>query len=348
MGSIPYSIPQNPTEEDKLMAVLTATEGGRFDMINMYDRCVMTAGLIQWCDAGQYSVCDLLGQVFESSQQAFSPIQALIDSRGIEFKKNARGRYRFFFDDWRGEVDRTEEQRQLWLLDSTGQSGSWSDEAKEWAKEWVMAVATSLSHELAVAAQVRYTVPRLHGFVMKDALPIVFGAWPIGSEKWAKATQAAFISFAGNLPAVAGKMAVQFAQSTKETKGTPGWTYGLLRELTFGPNIVIYPGRYDRIRPVVERLYGVDLPDFAEELKGMNARNVSLVSDYPESEMDTLEEIQDALINLGYDLGPKGADGRTGPKTQQAIISFQQSAKLKPDGVIGPKTKSALYFLSKA
>jgi len=348
MGSVPYSVPQNPTEEDRLMAVLTATEGGRFDMINMYDRCVMTAGLIQWCDAGQYSVCDMLGQVLEASQQAFSPIQSLIDSRGIQFKKNARGRYRFFFDDWRGEVDRLEEQTQLWLHDSTGKEGSWSEEAKEWAKEWVVAVATTLSHADAIQAQIRYTVPRLHGFVMKDAIPIVYGPWPTGSGKWAKATQAAFISFAGNLPAVAGKMAVRFAQSTKESKGTPAWTYGLLRELTFGPNITIYPGRYERIRPVIERLFDVDLPDFADDLKEAAARNVALVSDYPESEMDTVEEIQEALIKLGYDLGPKGADGRMGPKTQQAIISFQQAAKLKVDGLVGPKTKSALYFLSKS
>lgn len=345
-GTTKYVVPENPTEEEKIMAVLTATEGGSFDAINMYDKCIATAGLIQWCDAGQFSVADLLGKVLERAPEAFEPISTLMDERGLSFKKNARNRSRFFFSDWRGEVDRLEEQRQLWLLDSSGKIGSWDEASKAWAIGWASALSKVLSHPKAVSAQVEYTVPRLYGFVMKEALPVVFGEWPKGTEALAKATQAAYLSFAGNLPATASKMALAFASKTTETKGTMDWTVGLLRELTFGPNITIYPGRYERIRPVVERLYGIDLPNFAADLRRMDIHNSSSISDYPEAALDTVEEIQEALIQLGYDLGPRGADGRMGEKTTQAVISFQQIAKLKADGVVGPKTKTALYALT--
>jgi hypothetical protein len=329
-----------------MMAVLTATEGGHFDAVNMYDRCVMTAGLIQWCDGGQFSVCDLLGQILEASSEAMIPMFAHIHSIGVEFKKNSRDRYRFFFSDERGEVDRIQEQKQLYLLKSSGEIGTWDDASKSRALDWACAMANTLQHPVAIAAQVQYTVPRLKWFVTPDAMPHIYGEWPAGCEQIMHMTQAAYSSFAGNLPATAAKMLLQHVATTTTKKGTLEWTLGLFQKLTFGPNITIYPGRYNRIRPVLEKLYGINLPDMADDLKTQTAGNVSNVPNYPESAFDTVQEIQAALIKLKYDLGPSGADGKFGNKTKAAVMAFQRSVGLDPTGIVDPMTKTALYSVS--
>src|SRR5512138_1105983 len=61
IGTQGFKLPEQPTFNDRILAVITATEGGHWNAINMYDRCIMTVGLIQWCEAGQYSVSDMLG-----------------------------------------------------------------------------------------------------------------------------------------------------------------------------------------------------------------------------------------------------------------------------------------------
>lgn len=55
-----------------------------------------------------------------------------------------------------------------------------------------------------------------------------------------------------------------------------------------------------------------------------------------------VKELQNDLLQLHYDLGPSGADGIFGAKTEQAVKSFQGSVGLKQDGVCGPKTWSAI------
>ena len=51
---------------------------------------------------------------------------------------------------------------------------------------------------------------------------------------------------------------------------------------------------------------------------------------------------QQDLIFLGYDLGPKGADGIFGTKTDAAVRAFQGSKGLKQDGIVGKDTWAAL------
>lgn len=53
-------------------------------------------------------------------------------------------------------------------------------------------------------------------------------------------------------------------------------------------------------------------------------------------------ECQTDLILLGYDLGPKGADGIFGSKTDAAVRAFQGSVGLKQDGIVGRDTWAAL------
>lgn len=52
-----------------------------------------------------------------------------------------------------------------------------------------------------------------------------------------------------------------------------------------------------------------------------------------------VRRLQEALIARGFDLLP---DGDFGPITQAMVIEFQADNGLKPDGIVGPKTKAAL------
>lgn len=55
---------------------------------------------------------------------------------------------------------------------------------------------------------------------------------------------------------------------------------------------------------------------------------------------EVITELQQALSSAGYDPGP--ADGEFGPRTEAAVIAFQQANGLSVDGVVGPETASAL------
>jgi hypothetical protein len=53
-----------------------------------------------------------------------------------------------------------------------------------------------------------------------------------------------------------------------------------------------------------------------------------------------IEELQQALSTAGYDPGP--ADGIFGPRTEAAVVAFQEANGLSVDGRVGPETASAL------
>lgn len=314
------SLGDEPDRNDKIMAVITATEGGRYDAYNGYDTCICTSGVIQWCERGQYSVSDMLGRVVEHDRQLISPVDEVADEGGLTFKRNRRGRWRFFFLDARGEVDRTDEQRQMFLLSSTGKRGTWDDESRAYAKRWAAAISTVWEDEIAQQIQKEYTARRLFGFALPAARQVLDQApeTPVG-----KAFVATYLSFAANNPTWANR----HLQKALDENGSPwniNWLTGVLKELTFGPRVTIYPHRYKAIRPVLERLYGVDLPDMVDELKQWE-------NDQPHRFFYDTKEIQEALLTLGYDLGPWGADGVYGNKTIEAVLSFEQMSYDEPE-----------------
>jgi hypothetical protein len=348
-GTIRFSLGRTYSDSERTMAVVTAAEGGCYDAVNMYDRCILSSGLCQACEAGNYFTSDLLGAVYRAAPAALDPVMEAAAGMGASFRLNGKGRYRFFFEDPRGEIDRTEEQRQLFLGESSGEIGSWDDGSKALAKSWAAAVATTLSHPDSRFPQVEFWAPRLRSFLTKPAQEYMFGEYPIqaGGGDWSGAAKAAMVSYAINLPSVASDHVMRFARATRLKKGSPDWVRDLLRKVTFDPGVTIWPDRYAAIRPVLEKLYGVDLPDMSQDLEDFVARSEEDGrSSGILAELDTTVKVQGALVKAGYDIGPSGADGRMGPKTRGAVMEFQRSVGLPDTGVMDMATATALFHVA--
>jgi len=312
-GRMKYRLPEQSTEEDRILAVITATEGGHLDAYNGYDRCIRTSGLVQWCDrAPQHSVDDMLGKVAEKKRSLLEPVDRMLKLTGYEFRKTSRGKWRAHKGDQ--VVDSAGRQCALFFLHSDGKKGSWDAASKLHAREWAAATSTVWESVEAQKVQRAYTGRRLLGFALPKARQLINQAPDDGVGR---AFTAAYLSFAANNPTWAWR-ALEAALS--EWNGRPLWSeqwlIHVLKSLTFHPSVAIYPHRYKAIRPVLERLYGVDLPDFPNELKAWSDK-------YGYKGYITTMALQRALITLGYDLGPAGADDSFGKMTRAALQEFE-------------------------
>ena len=58
-----------------------------------------------------------------------------------------------------------------------------------------------------------------------------------------------------------------------------------------------------------------------------------------------VKALQEALISLSYSCGKWGADGEFGKATKSAVVAFQTANNLAEDGIVGPKTVTAINDL---
>jgi hypothetical protein len=264
-GVVGFNLPDVPNDADRYIAVITAAEGGHYDAINMYDRGIISVGVIQWIEAGQFSVSSMLGEVCDKvgPDAVLVPLKPALDSCNATFKKNAIGQWRFHFLDAKGEVNDQEKTRIL-FLGCTGLKGTWTPGAKARAKLWAACIANVWSSPEACKVQNTFTSDRLKLFIGVDAKKELFGPEP--SEGWVGTVRAAYMTFAINAPAIANAQLKVAIAKLKSPKWSPDWCIGVLKQMTFGPNITIYPVRYNGIRPVLEQLWGVTLPKTARDL----------------------------------------------------------------------------------
>lgn len=274
-----FHLPGEPDEADKYLAVITAAEGGHYDAINMYDPGIVSVGIIQWIEAGQFSVSGMLGQVISDcgSDAVMVPLKPALDLCNATFKKNASGHWRFFTD--QGEVDTQEKTRMLFFA-GTGLKGSWTPDGKSRAKLWAACLANVWATEEARHSQNVYTRIRLPGFVMADAKAALFDSEP--NTGWVGAIRAAFMSFAINRPSTANAMTKEAVATLQAPKWSPDWCIGVLQHLTINPNIAIYPIRYNGIRPVLESLWGITLPKTAKDLAAWKPGSAPVPTPTPE------------------------------------------------------------------
>ncbi|WP_243129478.1 GH25 family lysozyme [Clostridium sp. HBUAS56017] len=82
---------------------------------------------------------------------------------------------------------------------------------------------------------------------------------------------------------------------------------------------------------------------YSGDISGNNNSEESLVDKAREFVGSRCSELQQLLINKGYDCGGCGADGKFGQGTYNSLIQFQKDNGLVADGLAGEQTFNALY-----
>jgi hypothetical protein len=340
-GTKRFELPPNPSDAHKMVAVTTSSEGGSPDAINGYDRCIVSTSYLQNCEAyfAYFLTSQLLGKIAEHNPTLLDPLSDALNESKAVFTQTSRGRWRFIFHDNRGEVDTVAEQRNLFCLNSDGHT--WDDASKAHGKLWAAGLANTLVQAETDPVQVEFAARRIRAYALPSASKVLFDDEP--SEGWVGALRAGYLSYAVNIPTMAAKCLETALLDAPEGKWSADWCIHIFKVLTFASKVAIWPHRYDAIRPIIEKLYGVDMPDFADELADWQEQmDEGLERDGFDPSFYQLDEVQQVLIDMGYDLGPWGADGKMGAKTKDAIMTFQGLNGLDPDGVVGPKTRAKL------
>jgi len=244
--------------------------------------------------------------------------------KGVTLERNLAGSWR-----WRRGTSFLERDDDLrWLyLDGRGRKGTWDEASKSTAKAWCAGIVNVFGGADAQAVQVAYTLGRLGGFGTEAARRVLWDGIGIDHQGVYGAARAAWLMFCINNPKWACNALLSFRPTTP--KWSSRWLVELLRHLVFSQKIAHWPQRYDFCRARLEAVFGVDLPDFAEELRAS-----------ADEGMGTTSAIQATLARLGFDPGP--LDGRMGAQTVGALIAYQRSSGLEPDGLPGPITRSRL------
>lgn len=330
-GVCPWKVPAKLTDDQKLGRAVMATESPRchLDATQSYDSMALTTGAIQWAEMGTYLVTKLLGACKEQDPALLLPLREAMQRSKVSLEKNDKGawRWKLASGDW---VDSKEKQNAMLRLKSNGTAGTWDDASKAVNALWVAGVASVFQSPVAQEVQLAFTFARIRMFVLPEAKAILWGGGtPVRDEGVYGAVRAIYTSYAANNQIVARDGLLRACRKTKAPLWSPEWVSDVLEELAFGSGIAIYPKRYLDLLPVVEPLYGVKLPPI-EDTEGLLRTTLSM---------------QQALIRLGYDLGPKGADGVEGPKTRAALLLFQQrnrTSGLRQDGLYTEATRKLL------
>lgn len=339
-GNVSITPPVNPSPLQKVALVTMATEsgGGRPNAYNGYDKCKVTLGLPQFCEAVAEQASTFLGHLHTTVAGSMDGVIMFARQLGGDFRPVPGLGWRFV--DQAGKPVVTDVQRNAFFLGgSSGKKNDWTDAQIAYAKTWAATFVNALAQPETFDAHLAYTAARLPRYVM-DATSKVMLAPSKGQYAdtgWLGAVQAMVVSFSANNSVWAHEHFQRFVRANPGLPvGSREFAVGLASALTFGPRIAIYPGRYNDIRPVIERLYGVDLPDLASQLPPFVP---TASSPY---DLSTIRGLQQALLALDYDLGPDGANGRVDKLTQAAVVAFQTDNKLTPDGIVGPRTRAKL------
>jgi len=336
-----------PDADDKMRRYFIGcvTEGAGANSLNCYDRCRFSGGRFQITEVcSGWLVTSLLGVLMEQKPSILAPVLARAADRGYSLKRVTNRYGAWAWCDNVGPVHRSSEATNLFFSNGCdGKLGSWErgDANANAIVPFLLEYLNIWEDGEATAIQDQFLLTRMYNFVMAGGRS--FLNLPNEGKPYLAAAQAAYLSFSLNNPTIALRMLDRARTESKHQIGTKDWCYDYLKLAVFGPNVAIYPHRYNdarsprsSIRFHLERLYGVDLPDLAEDLQRWETAHPSVRT------IRTAQEIQQGLIDLGYNLGPRGADGIFGTKTREAVVAFQRAKRLQVDGIVGPKTLAAM------
>lgn len=320
-GSVRYT-PMSDRFWEKCVHVVTATEGGRYDAVNMYDVCVVSVGILQVCE----KVLEMSRMLASMEKVAPAELSAALQAMPSPLTMVTDQSGRRVLADGSGPINTVARMQQVYL-GCTGERGKWTSALKDSAKAWAAGFANLCATPALIAPQLEYVEERLPAYVMKAARDELFRkAW---DEGWEGAMKAMYVSYAANLPAVADSRARAAFSDPRWSGSSPADKFLILADSMVKSGVAIWPHRFDKISPVLSQRFGVQCPSSSE----LGA---------PAAGLSSPMEIQAALVKLGYDLGPAGADGVIGRKTTEAVKAFQAKSGLSADGVVGPKTRAAL------
>lgn len=334
LGWKPYVAPQNPSFLEKVMQVICATEGGRYDAINMYDSCVVTVGISQLC-LNAHVLEPMLGECHKADPKSLTDALSALP-HPVSFGQNAAGQWRF--SDSSGEIATRAQMNTAFLGGSSGLKGQWTDVQKDFARRVAAGFANLWDVPAFCQAQLAWSTAALPRYLMPSARSSI-NANP-DQTGWPGALKAAVMSYSANIPLTTANL---LAKATSD----PAWATAsdqdkftmAMHQVVLGSGIAIWPIRYRAIQPVIQRLWGVPVPTLDELVNGHP--NPPVVP----GQLDPLGStagIQRFLISQGYDLGPSGADGIFGKMTKSAVMAFQMKSGLTPTGVVDKATHDAM------
>lgn len=248
---------------ERIAVRVTSAAEGNLDAAQLYDSCVFTGGFQQWCSTFDGLVRMLLfvekrvpgslSTLFEFLRTIDASISA--EKRAFVYKGTPVRDYK--------------DRRDLFLAGGSGNLGEWKEHHKERAYGWVLAFANCPWQDPAVAeAQIDYATTNVYAYMRSESKWLFEQST---QDPWVLALRAAYLSFAANNPTRAATTLNDGVKKTSLTPWTPAWVLDLLHAMTWDAGVDILPHRYNAIRPVLERCFGVDLPDVAGDLKRLRA-----------------------------------------------------------------------------
>ena len=346
-GSKKLSLADDHDFLDEAVYIFSSTEGC-IDSVNMYDKCIVSVGCAQWCEAFTGGFVELIGELIEAknlasaknSTKGYDYIakklrRGLISSSAV-LKKNDAGKWNFFFknnDGTETEVLTLKQKRELYLK-STGKKEDWSESSKRHARTWAYCITELWNEEWTHSVQLKYTKDRMMNFVLSGAKKILFSEPELDIDDPAiRCIRAAYLSYAGNNPKKANdNLRIANFNSTHK-KWSYEWIVDVLGQLTFGANTPdIYPHRYDAIVDELNELYSYDLPTDHKQLKLRYEEFLNVER--------AKAEVQEPLRQLGLYTG--AVDGLIGDRTKSAIHKLQDAVGMPITGEPDSKTLSAI------
>lgn len=301
MGRWRYVLPSQPAWQHRVLSVITSTEGGTYDAINAYDSCIMTVGLVQWCDR-YHLVTRLLGYIADNGGVSLvtGPLTDALRMSGATFRKNRNGQWRFFLGSQ--ELSTEANLRKLYLGGSTGKIGEWTPYQKTCATMWVVGMANIWNSDRARELQVIYTADRIQTFALKDSKHIVLETNP----EWSGlvgATKAIFLSYCASNPKTADTLTNEFASVTDAEAWSDDWCRGLIHKLATGSNIEIWPERYVKVAAAANRAFSTDLPETPDKLiEAVTLPDIALpkepVVEIPQEPVTPIERVEPIIPSL--------------------------------------------------
>lgn len=267
---------------DVWLAAAMACEGGCYDAVNMYDRGIVSVGLLQWSEVGWRNLSRMLDFVVRNGgddavRRALTPALELTGARIspsgfsiIYTSQNGRGCY-----DSAPQGKHDDSITKELFLGCDGFASSWTPAARRRALVWAECFRELFQNDDAREIQRRYATYELNNFVFPRAREILFDRMGnFEGTPMLHAVRAVYVSMAVNAPGIAQGIVEEFSRSTKIPARSEKWCLSLLSALASTSSAPQFSRRYALSRPIAAAAFNVDLPEDIRAVKTVSSITV--------------------------------------------------------------------------